>query len=145
MNGRPLIFLSAVSKELRKQREFVAKTLRFLGFEPVFQDEFGTETGNIREVLSKKIVPCSALIQLAGHALGSVVKDARLVSDVMSYTQFEADFAEREKKRVWYFLIADTWRLPLVAEDGTALGPETHRDAEDQRTYRRKVKRSPNL
>ncbi len=145
MSDKPTIFVSAVSKELRKQREIIGKALRFLGCEPVFQDEFGTETGNIRGMLSAKIGPCQALIQLVGHSLGSVVKDARRVRDVMSYTQYEADFAEEKGKRVWYFLVADTWRLPLLAEDGSNLGPETQDETDDQRTYRRKIKGSPNL
>lgn len=34
MSTKPKIFISAASKELRGQRELVAKTFRFLGYEP---------------------------------------------------------------------------------------------------------------
>ncbi len=145
MSPQPSIFISAVSKELRAQRQLVAKTLRFLGFEPVLQDEFGAEQGNIRAMLSEKIGPCVALIQLVGQALGMVVKDGPKVHDQMSYTQFEAVFAEDEKKRVWYLLLDDTWRPPLTGENGAELDPEHADDTAEQRVYRRKIKRSPNL
>ena len=48
MTARPLIFISAVSRELRGARQFVANTLTFLGYEPVWQDIFGTESGDLR-------------------------------------------------------------------------------------------------
>jgi hypothetical protein len=35
---RPVIFVSAVSEELKIARRLVANTLRFLGYEPVRQD-----------------------------------------------------------------------------------------------------------
>jgi hypothetical protein len=49
---RPTIFVSAVSKELRGARQLVANTLTFLGYEPVWQDIFGTEEGDLRAMLS---------------------------------------------------------------------------------------------
>ena len=55
MSPRPLIFISAVSKELRSARQLVANTLTFLGYQPVWQDIFGTETGDLREMLRKQI------------------------------------------------------------------------------------------
>ncbi len=145
MSPRPIIFISAVSSELREQRELVAEILRFLGCDPIIQDEFETGTGNIGKMLSEKLEPCHGLIQLVGHAHGSLVKDARLVSDQISYTHFEADYAEKHDKFVCYILLADTWRPALLAAGGTPLGPEDGDLAEDQRTYRRKIKRSPNL
>ena len=51
MSPRPTIFISAVSKELRSARQLVANTLTFLGYEPVWQDIFGTETGDLRQML----------------------------------------------------------------------------------------------
>ena len=38
MTPRPVIFISAVSKELRSARQFVANTLQLLGYEPDRQD-----------------------------------------------------------------------------------------------------------
>jgi hypothetical protein len=43
MLPRPTIFISSVSGELRSARQLVANTLTFLGYEPVWQDIFGTE------------------------------------------------------------------------------------------------------
>ena len=43
MSLRPTVFISAVSKELKSARQLVANTLQFLGYEPVWQDIFGTE------------------------------------------------------------------------------------------------------
>jgi hypothetical protein len=43
MTNRPIIFISAVSKELRSARQLVANTLQLLGYELDWQDIFGTE------------------------------------------------------------------------------------------------------
>lgn len=43
MTPRPLIFISAVSRELRSARQLVANTLTFLGYQPIWQDIFGTD------------------------------------------------------------------------------------------------------
>lgn len=145
MSAPPRIFISAVSKELRAQRELVAKTLRYLGFHHEVQNEFGTEHGNIREMLSDKIKPCCGLIQLVGKALGSEVKDANHPSEVMSYTQFEANYAAGNKMPVWYILIDDLWVLPLTDDEGKELPYESGDAIDDQRAYRRRVKRSPHL
>ena len=51
MTHREVIFVSAVSKELKAARQLVANTLQFLGYEPVWQDVFGTEHGDVREML----------------------------------------------------------------------------------------------
>ena len=45
MNPRPVIFVSAVSRELRSARQLVANTLTFLGYDPIWQDIFETSEG----------------------------------------------------------------------------------------------------
>src|SRR6266566_448543 len=52
---RPLVFISAVSRELKSARQLVANTLIFLGYEPVWQDIFGTESGDLRGMLRQQI------------------------------------------------------------------------------------------
>src|SRR5207247_1177450 len=52
---RPTIFISAVSRELKSARQLVANTLQFLGYEPVWQDIFGTEQGDLRAMLRRQI------------------------------------------------------------------------------------------
>ena len=55
MSPHPLVFISAVSKELRSARQLVANTLMFLGYEPTWQEIFGTESGDLRELLRERI------------------------------------------------------------------------------------------
>ena len=66
MSPRPTIFTSAVSKELRSARQLVANTLTFLGYEPVWQDIFGTEGGDLRQMLRQQIDQCKGVVQLVG-------------------------------------------------------------------------------
>jgi len=58
MAPRPLIFISAVTKELKSARQLVANTLTFLGYQPVWQEVFGTEGGDLREMLREKVDQC---------------------------------------------------------------------------------------
>jgi Domain of unknown function (DUF4062) len=74
MSPRPTIFISAVSKELRSARQLVANTLTFLGYEPVWQDIFGTETGDLREMLRQQIDQCQGVVQLVGQSRKSQLK-----------------------------------------------------------------------
>ena len=55
MSPRPSIFISAVSRELRSARQLVANTLTFLGYDPEWQDIFGTEEGDLRAMLRRRI------------------------------------------------------------------------------------------
>jgi hypothetical protein len=52
---RPIIFISAVSRELRSARQLVANTLQLLGYEPDWQDIFGTEEGELRGMIRRRI------------------------------------------------------------------------------------------
>ncbi len=64
MASLPLIFISAVSRELRSGRQLAANTLSFLGYQPVWQDIFGTETGDLRGMLRKQIDQCKGVLQI---------------------------------------------------------------------------------
>ena len=70
MTSRQPIFISAVSKELSSARQLVANTLQFLGYEPVWQDIFGTEQGDLRAMLRKKINGCKGVVQIVGQCYG---------------------------------------------------------------------------
>ena len=50
MSTRPVIFVSAVSKELRSARDLVAKTLVAPGHEPKWQDIAATDAGQMGAV-----------------------------------------------------------------------------------------------
>jgi hypothetical protein len=105
---RPLIFISAVSRELRSARQLVANTLTFLGYQPVWQDIFGTETGDLRSVLRKKIDQCKGVVQLVGQSYGAEPPTADEEFGRVSYTQYEALYARQRGKKVWYLSLRRT-------------------------------------
>src|SRR5438105_2236886 len=55
MNPRPAIFLSAVSRELKSARQLAANTLTFLGCHPEWQDISGSDQGDLRASLRRRI------------------------------------------------------------------------------------------
>jgi len=71
MSTKPLIFVSAVSRELKTARQLVANTLTALDDEPVWQDIFETRCDDIRPMLRQKIDSCSAVLQIVGDAFGA--------------------------------------------------------------------------
>ena len=52
--NQPAVFISCVSPEFRQTRSRVAAILTRLGYTPVFQEIFGTESGDLRQVLRDK-------------------------------------------------------------------------------------------
>ncbi len=104
---KPRIFISCVTKEFGTTRQRVANILARLGYEPVWQDIFGTESGDIRQMLRDKIDGCQGLIQIAGHAYGFEPPSADPEFGRISYTQFEFLYAQRCKKKTWLFFAGD--------------------------------------
>ena len=105
MSPRPAIFISAVSRELRSARQLVANTLTFLGYEPDWQDIFGTEEGDLRLSLRRRIEACQGVIQLVGDCYGAEPPTVDEQFGRISYTQYEALYAVSKGKKVWYLLI----------------------------------------
>ncbi|HSP44686.1 MAG TPA: DUF4062 domain-containing protein [Chthoniobacterales bacterium] len=105
MSPRPTIFISAVSKELRSARQLVANTLTFLGYEPVWQDIFGTEGGDLREMLRTQMDQCKGVVQLVGQCYGAEPPSPDPEFGRVSYTQFEALYARKQGKKVWYLFM----------------------------------------
>lgn len=105
MSPRPTIFVSAVTAELRSARQLVANTLTFLGYEPTWQDVFGTETGDLCAILREKIDQCKGVVQLVGQCYGA--EPASKTTDLgrVSFTQYEALYARKQGKKVWYLFI----------------------------------------
>jgi hypothetical protein len=102
MSPRPTIFISAVSKELRSARQLVANTLTFLGYEPVWQDIFGTESGDLRAMLRQQIDQCKGVVQLIGQCYGAEPPTPDEEFGRVSYTQYEALYARKRGKKIWY-------------------------------------------
>src|SRR3984893_11401927 len=129
---RPLIFMSAVSRELKSARQLVANTLTFLGYQPVWQDVFSTETGDLRVLLSQQIDHCKGVVQLVGQAYGAEPPAADEEFGRVSYTQYEALYARKRGKKVWYLFIDETF--PIHAHQ-----PEPEELRQLQLEYRRRV------
>ncbi|MGJ8645182.1 MAG: DUF4062 domain-containing protein [Luteolibacter sp.] len=138
MNSRPTIFVSTVSKELRSARQLVANTLTFLGYEPVWQDIFGTESGDLREMLRNRIDGCKGVVQLVGYAYGAEPPDMETEFGRVSYTQYEALYARQQGIKVWYLFIDE--KFPA---DEFETEPEDVRKL--QETYRNSLKADTHL
>ncbi len=121
MAPRPVIFVSAVSKELKSARDLVAKHLLTLGYEPVWQDIFGTEEGDLRQMLRKKIDPCAGVVQLVGHCYGFEPSAPDERFGRVSYTQFEPLYAREQKKKVWYLMLDGTFPFDPHADEPAGL------------------------
>ncbi len=105
MTPRPLVFISAVSRELHSARQLVANTLTFLGYQPIWQDIFGTEGGDLRGLLRQQIDQCKGVVQLVGQCYGAELPTADEQFGRVSYTQYEALYARKCGKKVWYLFI----------------------------------------
>src|SRR5215469_16669071 len=95
--NQPAVFISCVSPEFRQTRSRVAAILTRLGYTPAIQEIFGTEPGDLRQVLRDKIDACEGLIQIVGREPPTVDADYGRVS----YTQFEFLYARSQKKKTW--------------------------------------------
>ena len=131
-------FISAVTAELRSARQLVANTLMFLGYEPVWQDIFGTEGGDLREVLRKQIDECNGVVQLVGKCYGAEPPQSDEKFGRVSYTQYEALYAREQGKKVWYLFIDE--HFPADSCDAE---PDELRVL--QATYRRRVQADTHL
>ena len=129
---KPVIFISAVSKELRSARDVVAKTLLSLGYEPDWEDIFGTEQGDIKAMLRRRIDAADGVIQIIGQCHGCELPQPDPDFGRVSYTQYEARYARQRGKKVWYILLADSF--PADAHD-----PEPEELRQLQATYRQRI------
>jgi hypothetical protein len=111
MSPRPTIFISAVSKELRSARQLVANTLTFLGYEPVWQDIFGTESGDLRQMLRQQIDQCKGVVQLIGQCYGAEAPVPDEEFGRVSYTQYEALYARKRGKKIWYLYMDESFPI----------------------------------
>ncbi len=118
MSPRPAIFISAVSSELRSARQLVANTLTFLGYEPEWQDIFGTQEGDLRAMLRRRIDSCKGVVQLVGECYGAEASVSDEQFGRVSYTQYEALYATSKGKKVWYLFLDESFPTdPHEAED----------------------------
>jgi hypothetical protein len=106
--NQPSVFISCVSPEFRQTRSRVAAILTRLGYTPVIQEIFGTEPGDLRQVLRDKIDACEGLIQIVGQGYGAEPPMVDANYGRVSYTQFEFLYACEKKKKTWLLFAGDT-------------------------------------
>jgi hypothetical protein len=111
MSPRPTIFISSVSKELRSARQLVANTLTFLGYEPIWQDIFGTEGGDLRQMLRQQVDQSKGVVQLIGQCYGAEPPVPDEEFGRVSYTQYEALYARKRGKKVWYLFMDESFPI----------------------------------
>ncbi len=102
MTTRPVIFISAVSRELTTARQSVANCLTALGYTPDFQDIFPMASGPLLQMLRDKVDRASAVIQVVGESYWAEPEAPPPGGDRCSYTQFEALYALQRGKPVYY-------------------------------------------
>ena len=105
--NQPSVFISCVSPEFRQTRNRVAAILTRLGYTPVIQEIFGTEPGDLRQVLRDKIDACEGLIQIVGQGYGAEPATVDANYGRVSYSQFEFLYAREKKKKTWLFFAGD--------------------------------------
>ncbi|MBV8212886.1 MAG: DUF4062 domain-containing protein [Verrucomicrobia bacterium] len=137
MSPRPAIFISAVSCELRSARQLVANTLTFLGYDPEWQDIFGTEEGDLCAVLRRRINASKGIVQLVGSCYGAEPPAPDDQFGRVSYTQYEALYAVSRGKKAYLFL-----------DEGFPTDPHEEEDEEKrklQSDYRARLKATSHL
>jgi hypothetical protein len=81
----------------------------FLGYDPEWQDIFGTEEGDLRAVLRRRIDSCKGVVQLVGKCYGAEPPSIDEQFGRVSYTQYEALYASSKGKKVWYLFLDESF------------------------------------
>jgi hypothetical protein len=105
--NQPSVFISCVSPEFRQTRSRVAAILTRLGYTPIIQEIFGTEPGDLRQVLRDKIDACEGLIQIVGQGYGAEPPTVDADYSRVSYSQFDFLYAREKKKKMWLLFAGD--------------------------------------
>jgi tetratricopeptide (TPR) repeat protein len=140
--NQPPVFISCVSPEFRQTRSRVAAILTRLGYTPVIQEIFGTEPGDLRQVLRDRIDACGGLIQLVGHSYGAEPPTVEANYGRVSYTQFEFLYARAQQKKTWLLLAGDACSRDTPLERLDFPGDPTHPDPAGYQAERRALQRA---
>jgi Domain of unknown function (DUF4062) len=150
---KPRVFISTVSSELGTIRQLTANVLERLGYEPVWQDIFGTESGDVKRMLRDKIDDCVGLIQIVGRGYGAEPTEADPEFGRVSYTQYELLYARRREKKTWVLFAEDgcghdrpveQLDLPLDPEHPDPAGSQAERRAL-QDAWRQRLRQDAHL
>jgi tetratricopeptide (TPR) repeat protein len=138
MPQKPVIFVSAVNRELNSAREVVARALENLGYIAARLEFFSSESGDLAAAIRRQIDSSIGVIQLVGQCFGSTLLLSESHAGAMSYVEYEAAYARQQGKEVWYFLLDETF-------PADSLVPEPPDRQELQRNYRERIKSSSQL
>ncbi|MEY2528389.1 MAG: hypothetical protein QOJ05_479 [Verrucomicrobiota bacterium] len=116
----------------------MANTLTFLGYEPVWQEIFGTETGDLRQMLRDKIDQSKGVVQLVGQCYGAEPTTPDPDFGRVSYTQYEALYARKKGTKVWYLFMDEDF--PIDPHE-----PEPEEQRQLQAAYRGLLKADSHL
>jgi hypothetical protein len=149
---KPVIFISAVSGELKTSRQVAANTLYALGYDPDWQDVFETSGDELLPMLRRKIDGAAAVLQIVGDAYGFEPRTPTVEFGRVSYTQYEALYAKSRKKPIYYLIAQPGCPRDKPPEEIDAPRSETREawsDAEERRqrqsAYREKICRSSHV
>lgn len=78
LSSAQILFISCVSPEFRKTRSKVANIVTGLAYTPVFQEIFGTESDDLRQVLRDKIDAYALAISPNNHWVVTGCEDPTL-------------------------------------------------------------------
>jgi hypothetical protein len=92
----------------------------------------GPQTGHLRSVLREKIDQCKGVAQFGGSVLRRGAADTGRGVGRVSYTRFEALYARKRGKKVWYPFIDESF--PIDTHE-----PEPAQLRELQATYRKRL------
>jgi tetratricopeptide (TPR) repeat protein len=138
MVTKPVVFISSTS-DLRIARDLVGKVLYSMGYESVWQDVEEVSGGELLAVLRKWIDPCMTMIQLVGTRYGAEPPTPTAEFGRVSYTQFEARYAEEKLGREVIYIFIDP-AFPREEAD-----PETDDRQQLQSDYIQQIKDSNKL
>jgi hypothetical protein len=150
---KPRIFISAVTREFASTRQRVANVLTRLGYEPVWEDIFGAEPGDLRSILRARMDDCQGLIQLVGHSYGAEPPEPDAEFGRVSYTQFEFHHMRQRGRKTWLIFpgpdckrdtAPDQLDLPRDPDHPDPAGYQAERRAL-QEAYRRRLRASEHL
>jgi len=139
MSAKPRIFISALSSEFKQLRQLVAMVLERLGYEPVRQDIFGTEPGDLRQMLRQKIDDCEGVIHIVGEGYGAEPPDIDPEYGRVSYTQFEFLYARQIGKKTWVLFAGEDCTRDTPVKDLDLPRTPTHPSSSKYQAERRNL------
>ena len=116
----------------------MANTLTFLGYDPIWQDIFETSEGDLCGVLRRQIGRCKGVVQLVGRCYGAEPPQPTEEFGRVSYTQYEALYARKMGKKVWYLFLDEDFPSDACVDE-----PEELRAL--QTAYRNRLKADAHL